>query len=282
MPGALGIAHAHTQVKSGFNLFSVNQDAEIGRQSATQVDQQLPVLTEPASTRLVQRLGARLAAEAPGPRFTYRFKVLDLADLNAFALPGGYIYVHRGLIERVRTEGELAGVMAHEIAHVALRHPTTQVTKAYVARAGVGLLEQLLGGGRSRAGNVIEAVGGFGLNTLFLKFSRSAEAEADAVGARIMARAGYDPIEMARFFQLMRQQANSDPGRVATFFSDHPAPADREAHIRREAGMYEVPRVAPVGGLREAQFELRGLPPAPTVRSLAMGASAPASFTTGP
>lgn len=135
-----------------------------------------------------------------------------------------------------------------------------------------GLLGQLLGGnGRTGTGKVLEAVGGVGLNVLFLRFSRSAEAEADAVGARIMASAGYDPMEMANFFELMRQEADREPGKVATFLSSHPSPSDREAHIRREARLYAVRRAAPIGGLRAAQSELRSLPPAPTMKSLAAG-----------
>src|SRR5205085_280944 len=120
------------------------------------------------------------------------------------------IYVHRGLLENVRSEGELAGVMSHEIAHVALRHPTNQVSKAYLAQAGVGILGGLLGG-RSQSGGaqILGALGGFGLNTLFLKFSRTAETQADIVGAQIMARAGYDPNDMATFFSHMEQTASS-------------------------------------------------------------------------
>src|SRR5439155_18363329 len=113
-------AAAQTVVQPGFNVFTVDQDVEIGRQSALQVEKQIPTLSDPAIQSYVASLGARLAARAPGPRFAYHFKVVNLSDVNAFALPGGYVYVHRGLLEQVRTEGELAGVLAHEIAHVAL------------------------------------------------------------------------------------------------------------------------------------------------------------------
>jgi predicted Zn-dependent protease len=266
---ALGCAHGQLRTEPGFNLFSVSQDVQIGQQSAAQVEKQLPLLNEPNSTRLVQRVGARLAAQAPGHDFSYRFKVVNLSDLNAFALPGGYVYVHRGLIERVRTEGELAGVLAHEIAHVALRHGTNQVSRAYVAQAGAGLAGQLLGAGSSsNTARVLNAVGGVGLNTLFLKFSRTAEEEADLLGARTMARAGYDPAEMASFFQFMRQQAGRDPGKVSVFFSSHPSPGDREQRIREAARKYTVRRTAPVGGLRAAQASLGRLRPAPSLRSV--------------
>src|SRR4029078_9749908 len=111
--------------------------------------------------------------------------VVDVSDINAFALPGGFMYVNRGLIEAVRNEGELAGVMAHEMSHVVLRHGTNQASKAYLAQAGLGVLGGVLGGGAMS--QVIGAVGGFGLNSLFLKFSRTAEEQADVLGAQTMA-----------------------------------------------------------------------------------------------
>lgn len=260
----MGAARAHDQLKPGFNLFSTSQDVEIGRASAAQIEKQLPMLSTPAATRLVERIGRRLVPHAGGARYPYQFKVVNLSDLNAFALPGGYIYVHRGLIEGVRTEGELAAVMAHEIAHISLRHPTHQMSKAYGAQAGLGLLGALFGGEQgSRAGQAINVAGGLGLGALFLKFSRSAESEADALGARMMARAGYDPMEMANFFAFMRQQSGSNPGRVATFFSSHPSPSDRESHIRSEARALGRGRGPMVGGLADAKAELRRLPAAP-------------------
>ena len=268
---AIGSAQAQTQVKPGFNIFTVAQDAQIGAQSAAQVDQQIPMVGESAVTRYVAALGAKLAAQAPGSHYNYRFRVANLSDVNAFALPGGYVYVHRGLIENARSEGELAGVMAHEIAHVALRHPTNQMSKAYLAQAGVGILGGLLGG-RSQSGTsqIVGALGGFGLNTLFLKFSRTAESQADIVGAQIMARAGYDPNEMANFFTHMEQTANGNPSKVAVFLSDHPAPADREARVRQEARLIGgVRRGTSPGSFALAQSELRSMGPALSMAQVA-------------
>lgn len=282
-------ATAQTVVKPGFNLFSVEQDVEVGRQSAAQVDRQMPAVNDAAISRYVSALGARLAANAPGPRFAYRFKVVNLADVNAFALPGGFIYVHRGLVEQVRSEGELAGVMAHEIAHVALRHPTNQASKAYLAQAGLGILGGLLAGNRSSSSTsqVIGAVGGFGLNTLFLKFSRSLETQADIVGAQIMDKAGYDPTEMATFFNYLSRQAGGNPSRFAVFLSNHPAPSDREARVRQEARLLGTPAsTAEIGDLALVQSRARRLPQAPTMAQLAQGqttgtSSVPAGSTTG-
>ncbi|MEO8349268.1 MAG: M48 family metalloprotease, partial [Acidobacteriota bacterium] len=184
-------AFAQTPVKAGFNLFSPEQDVEIGRQSAAQAERQLPILGNSSADRYVEAIGRRLAAVAPGPKFPYTFKVVNAADINAFALPGGPTYVTRGLIESVPGEAELAGVIAHEIAHVALRHGTNNASKAYLAQAGIGILGGVLGGGGGATGQIIQAVGGLGLNALFLKFSRSAETQADIVGTQMLAKAGY-------------------------------------------------------------------------------------------
>ncbi len=259
-----------TAVRPGFNLFSTQQDIELGRQSAAQVEKQIPLIHDPAIDQYVAAIGHRLAAAAPGPKFPYQFKVTNLSDVNAFALPGGFMYVNRGLIELVPTEGQLAGVMAHEMAHVALRHQTNQVSKAYLAKAGVGILGGVLTGGAP--GPIMAAVGGIGLNALFLKFSRTAESQADIVGAQTMARAGYDANEMADMFELLRKQAGRDPGRLERFLSDHPAPADREARVRQEAarlGKAAAPR--PVGDVRAVKAAFRAQPPPVSMKQLAQG-----------
>ncbi|MEO8189000.1 MAG: M48 family metallopeptidase [Acidobacteriota bacterium] len=263
-------APAPTTVRPGFNLFSTQQDIELGRQSAVQVEKQIPLIHDPAIDRYVSAIGSRLAAAAPGPKFPYQFKVTNLSDVNAFALPGGFMYVNRGLIELVPTEGQLAGVMAHEMAHVALRHQTNQVSKAYLARAGVGILGGVLTGGAP--GPIMSAVGGIGLNALFLKFSRTAESQADIVGAQTMARAGYDANEMASMFELLRKQAGRDPGRLERFLSDHPAPADREARVRQEAARLGRPGPAhPVGDIVAVKTSLRAQSPPVSMKQLAQG-----------
>ncbi len=274
-----GTASGQTVVKPGFNIFSVAQDVEIGKQSSLQAEKQLPILSDAAASRYVSSLGARLAAHAPGADYDYRFKIVNVSDINAFALPGGFIYVNRGLLDKVRSEGELAGVMAHEIAHVALRHPTNQASKAYLAQAGLGILGGLLGSkSQTSTGEIIGAVGGFGLNAVFLKFSRSAETQADVVGSQIMAKAGYDPVEMATFFTYLGQQAGGDPGKLAQFLSDHPAPTDREARVRREAALLApVHLLAVTGNLRTTQTRLRRLPAARTTAQLAQGQAATSS-----
>jgi predicted Zn-dependent protease len=179
---------AQTRVKPGFNLFSPQQDVEIGKQSALEAEKQLQLIRDGRALEYLNRLGQRLSEQAPGERYPYTFKLVNAAEINAFALPGGQIYVNRATIEAAQSEAELAGVIAHEISHVALRHGTHQASKAYLAQAGLGVLGGLLGAGS--AGAIIGAVGDLGLNTLFLKYSREAETQADVVGAQIMARAG--------------------------------------------------------------------------------------------
>ena len=218
--------------KAGFNLFSPEQDVETGRESAQQVAQQVPLLHDEIVVNYVRQLGAKLAAKAPGFRFPYQFNVVATREINAFALPGGFVFVNAGAIAAAKNEGELAGVMAHEITHVALRHGTNQASKAYVAKAGLGILGSLAGARNNPdIAQVVNTVGGAGANVLFLKFGRTAESQADLEGARIMADCGYDPRDMANFFKTLQAQGGS---RAPEFLSDHPDPGNRIAAINNE------------------------------------------------
>ena len=260
-----------TQIKPGFNIFSEQQDVEIGRQSAAEAERQLPLLNDERIASYASQIIRRLAAAAPGSKYPYQIKVVNASDINAFSLPGGYMYVNRGLMEAARSEPELAAVLAHEMAHVALRHGTHQASKAYMTQAGIGILGGLLGRGGNPS-QVFQVIGGLGLNALFLKFSRDDEYQADTVGAQIMARAGYDPRAMADFFQILRSQQKSDPGRLAQFFSDHPGAADREARIRQEAQRIGAVRTSSeVGGFAQVQSQLRGMGRAPSMQDIARG-----------
>src|SRR3989442_6141875 len=136
-----------TQVKPGFNLFSEQQDVEIGRQSAAEAERQLPLLNDRRVEGYATEIIRRLAAAAPGAKYPYQIRVVNASDINAFSLPGGFTYVNRGLIEAARTEPELAADLAHAMAHVPLRHGTHQASKAYMTQAGIGILGGLLGRG---------------------------------------------------------------------------------------------------------------------------------------
>jgi hypothetical protein len=263
------IADAQTNIKSGFNLFSPEQDVEIGQQSVAQAQQQLPMLNDSLVNAYVNRIGRRLAANAGGPNFPYQFRVVNASDINAFALPGGPVYINRGILEQAHNEGEVAGVIAHEIAHVALRHGTHQASKAYLAQAGISILGGLLGGkvGQGTA-NIINAIGGFGLNALFLKYSRDLETQADVRGAQILAASGYTPADMVGFFQTLERV---DKAKKTNWLSDHPAPPDRIARIQREAKLLRVSDrpTQNVAELQALQRELRGYSPAQTMGQIA-------------
>ncbi|HEV2911856.1 MAG TPA: M48 family metallopeptidase [Pyrinomonadaceae bacterium] len=216
--------------KPGFNLFTPEQDIELGRKSAQQIAQQVTLLRDDRINGYVEQLGKRLAAKAPGFPFTYQFAVIATKEINAFALPGGFIFVNAGTLAAAKNEGELAGVIAHEISHVALRHGTNQASKAYVAQRGIDILRTIAGGSRN-AEEVITAIGGTGANMVFLKFGRTAETQADLEGVHIMAEAGYDPHDMANFFKTLQQRSGQ---RVPEFLSDHPDPGNRIATISKE------------------------------------------------
>ncbi len=231
-------ALAQTQIKLHSNKYKVSDDVKLGRQAAAEVEQKFPLLREAEVQRYVESVGQNLVAAIPPefqhPEFRYFFKVVNARDINAFALPGGPMYVNRGMIQAARTEGEMAGVMAHEISHVALRHGTAQATKAqkYALGAGVaGILGSILGG--PAIGQIAQGTVG----VYFLKFSREYETEADILGARILANAGYDPRELANMFQTIERAGGGSSG---GFFSSHPSPANRYARINQEAQYLQV------------------------------------------
>jgi len=277
---SVAVAGAQTNVKAGFNLFSAEQDVEIGRQSAAQVEQQMPLLSDREVEAYLNRIGTQLAQNAGGPQFPYTFRVVNASDINAFALPGGPIYINRGVIDQARNEGEVAGVLAHEIAHVALRHGTHQASKAYAAQAGLNILGGLLGGkiGQNTAG-IINAIGGFGLNALFLRFTRDLETQADVRGSQILAASGYSPVDMVNFFHTLE---GVDKSRKTTWLSDHPAPPDRIARIEKEAKLLRVPETPTtnVAELTRIKTRMRSsYGTAPTMQQIAQGGPGTGSTT---
>jgi Zn-dependent protease with chaperone function len=253
---------ATSRATPGFNLFSVEQDIEIGRQSAVEAERQLRMLNDRNVDRYLNEIVRKLAAQAPGARYPYAIKAVNDSAINAFSLPGGPMYVNRGLFEAARSEAELAGVLAHEMSHVALRHGTHQASKAYLGQGGLGILGGLLGKNGGNTSKIVNAIGGLGLNAAFLKFSRDDEYQADQLGAEIMAGAGYNPMAMANFFELLRNQQVRDPGKLERFFSSHPPSADREARIRSQAGGLRLGRTRDVGGFDRMRADLRRLSPA--------------------
>ena len=214
------------RASAGFNLFSPEQDIQLGEASAEEIMRQVVVLRDERTGRYVQRLGERVASAAPGYKFPYKFVVVASPEVNAFALPGGYVFVNEGAIGAARTEGELAGVLAHEIAHVSLRHGTTQASRAYLARTAMGVVNTVAGVGQGDFWRVAAAACGARINRFFLRSNRAAELQADAEGARLLAEAGFDPRDMANFFERLNEREGGRESEDAAA-SDHPDPASR-------------------------------------------------------
>jgi len=247
-------------LKPGFNLFSRQDDVQVGQENAKQVLQQYEVVKNQFVQEYVQRLGQKMAAmpEAKQSGFEFSFTVLHVDQINAFALPGGPMFIYTGLLKAVDNEAELAGVMGHEMSHVILRHGTHEATKANGIQLAVGGLAGLLGGSDSMAGKLAQAGLGLGANSVILKFSRDAESEADALGSHLMSEAGYDPVQMAKFFEKLAAGGSQGP----QFLSDHPNPGNREAAIVAE--MKTMPArqyTADSGQFARMKKEVAALPP---------------------
>ena len=223
-------AEARYKPSTGMDFFSAQQEVQAGQQAAADVNRKMPVLpdSDPIS-RYVQRLGSELASHAPGERWPYNFHVVNVKAINAFALPGGPIYINKGTIQAADNEAQLAGVMAHEISHVVQRHATRAASKQLMAQAPLTVLGGMLGGG---LGAQLARYGiSFGVGSYFLHNSRKAESEADLVGTDIMYDTGYDPRQMAVFFEKLQAQGGS---RAPQFLSDHPNPGNRARAVMDE------------------------------------------------
>jgi len=224
-------AAGRTVLKPGWNMFSAQQDVEVGQQVSRDAERQLPMLNDSRVDSYLNKLGQRLTAQAPGTKFPYTFKAVNDKAINAFALPGGPIYVNRGVIEAADNEAQLAGVLAHEASHVALRHGTNQASKASAAQMPLAILGGMLGS--DSTGAILAQLGaGFAVNSVMLKYSRTAETQADILGAQMLSDANYDPRAMAQFFEKLRAQ--DEGGQPIAFFSSHPSPERRTERINEE------------------------------------------------
>jgi|SRR5215470_10809658 len=226
----LALAQGPHQFRPGFNLFSKEQDVQLGKEAASQVEKQSKIVTDAVVSNYVQRIGERLAATPDAGGYPYTFKVVADNSINAFALPGGPTFVHTGLILAADNEAQIAGVLAHEISHVALRHGTNQASKANLIRLPAVLAASMAGNG-TMLGQLSQLGIGLGAGSVLMKFSRNAERDADLLGSHIMAEAGYDPMEMARFFQKLEAEGGA---RGPQFLSDHPNPGNRVTAVRNE------------------------------------------------
>jgi predicted Zn-dependent protease len=213
-----------------FSLVSVEEEIEIGREANAQVRKEMPEVRDAQATQYIRAIGQRLARQASGPKYPYSFSMADYREINAFALPGGPIWIHRGVLHAATNESQVAGVLAHEVAHIAQRHAAGQLTKNMMANLGLGLLGAVLGNGGGAT--AAQTAAGFLTNGIFLKFSRDDEREADQVGLQLLRRAGWDGRGMVELFQILQREAKRNPGSVELFFSSHPSPQDRISRLQ--------------------------------------------------
>lgn len=247
---------------------STQQEVQLGTDYAAQINAELPIVQDPAIAQYVTLLGDSIARLADDRGLTWHFYVVDSPEVNAFAVPGGYIYINRGLIERAQTLSQVAGVLGHEIGHVTERHSIQQMEKSQQANLGLGLLCILTPSvcQNQATGAAIQ----LGAGALFASFSRKDELEADAEGIKSMIRAGIDPNGVPEMFEILMAERERSPGAVDAWFSTHPTEESRIAESRQMIQKYD-PLILE-GLTRDSQnFQafrqrLRSLPPSPPPR----------------
>jgi predicted Zn-dependent protease len=211
-------------VSGKVNLYSLEKEIALGKQLAQQVERQSKLVKDPIVAEYVNRIGQNLVRNSDA-KVPFTIKVIEDPQVNAFALPGGFFFVNSGLILKAETEAELAGVMAHEIAHVCARHGTRQATRAQIAQ--IATLPLIFAGGAAAYG--IYEASGLLLPMTFLKFSRNNEAEADYLGLQYMYKTGYDPTAFVDFFEKLETLEKRKPGTVSKLFATHPPTEERKS-----------------------------------------------------
>ena len=273
---------AQTAIKLPKNRYTPQQDVQLGREAAAEIRQQYPIIRDERITKYLTRLGDRLVAAAPAdlkqPVYEYSFTPVNLKEINAFALPGGPMFVHRGMFTAAAAEGEVVGVMAHELSHVLLRHGTANASKAQNPWLQLGQLAGQLGGAvvGGTAGAAIAQTADFGLGTLLLRYSRDFEKQADLLGAQIMARAGYDPRALAHMFETIAKESKSSGGGGPQWMSSHPDPGNRTIYITKEAEALTVASAADDREFAPIKTAFAGLAAPLTMAELAKRKTEPA------
>jgi len=261
---------------------SQQQEVDLGASTAAQVSAELPLLRDEAVVRYISALGAQLTQVTDTRDLTWHFTVVDSKEVNAFALPGGWIYVNRGLIERASSMSELAGVMAHEIGHVTRRHSVEQMQQAQGADAGVVLLCTLTKVCESGAGQAAVGVGG---SALFAKFSRSDEAEADAEAVATTVKAGVSPYGIPSMFRVLLAERKTNPGALDAFFASHPLEEDRIAHTEAQIATYPASELQKLSkdtpAFQSFRRRLLAMPPSPAPKKAPAGTAQRTSTENG-
>jgi len=219
-PDAIG----NRDVGKGVNFYSIEKEIALGKQLAQEVERQAKIVDDPIVAEYVNRIGQNLVRNSDA-KVPFTIKVLDTEEVNAFALPGGFFFVNSGLILKADSEAELAGVMAHEIAHVAARHGTKQATKGEMAQ--IGMIAASIAIPFGWTGYAIRQGMGLAIPLGFLTFSRTMEREADYLGLQYMYKAGYDPTAFVDFFEKIQTLEKRKPGSISKVFATHPMTDDR-------------------------------------------------------
>ena len=240
-----------SQLKPPWNVYSPQTDIQVGLQNARVLQQRLPLCNDPKVDDYLTRLGLKLAAKLPtrGVQYPWEFHCVNSKEINAFALPGGYVFINRGAIEVADNEAQLAAVMAHELSHVALRHGTAQASKAQLAQGAAGIFSGIFGG--SAGGALLSQGVALGAGSILLKYSRTDETQADVLGTQTIYDLGYDPRAMAQFFEKL--EAETKGQNPPQFLSDHPNPGNRIERVNEEIDKLGGP---PANARRDsAEFE---------------------------
>ena len=268
-----GSLFAQTVIKLPKNKYTPQQDVALGKEAAAEVRQQYPIINDERVQRYLTELGDRLVAVAPQelkqPVYEYSFTPVNLKEINAFALPGGPMFVHRGMFDAAASEGEVVGVMAHELSHVLLRHGTANATKASNPWLQIGQVAGQIGGAMmgGSLGSMIAQGSELGLGAMLLRYSRDYEKQADLLGAQIMAKAGYDPRDLGHMFETIAKESGG--GGNPQWLSSHPDPGNRSAYISKEATALTIATPADTSGFSSVKTNFAGLPPAKSMGDLA-------------
>lgn len=243
---------------------SRQEEVQMGNDYATEINAQLPLIRDAQVNNYITALGNQIVAATGVRDLTWHFTVVDSREVNAFAVPGGHVYINRGLIARAQNMAQVAGVLAHEIAHVTERHSVDQMQQAQGANLGVMLLCTLTNTCASSAGQAAINVGG---TALFAKFSRSDETEADAVGLGFAFKAGIDPNGFPEMFRILLDERQTNPGAVEAFFSTHPLAEDRIESTRALIARYTPAQLRGLqkdsNAFQSMKRRLAGLPASP-------------------
>jgi len=219
-PDAIG----DRDVGKGVNFYSLEKEIALGKQLAQEVERQAKIIDDPIIAEYINRVGQNIVRNSDA-KVPFTIKVLDSEEVNAFALPGGFFFVYSGLILKADSEAELAGVMAHEIAHVAARHGTRQATRGELAQ--IGMIAMSIAIPYGWTGYAIRQGAGLAIPMGFLQFTKAFEREADYLGLQYLYKAGYDPIAFVDFFEKIQTLEKKKPGSMAKVFSTHPMTDDR-------------------------------------------------------